>query len=234
MEFNPIFIDHRSPNPKDRPDMELTERLEHCYTGAVYDVMRDRGLRECVLPREIRSFDVNQKLAGQIFTLHGRPQARISAHESLLHWTGFLSKAPADQVVICQPEDDVRALMGELSAETLQRRGIRGFIVDGGCRDTNFISKLHFPVFCRFYSPRDIVGAWAPDSFGESITIGDVTIQNGDYVLGDRDGIVVIPRDIATEVVTEVEAVISTENLVRKAISEGVDPQVAYLRHGKF
>ena len=52
--------------------------------------------------------------------------------------------------------------MGELSAETLQRRGVRGYIVDGGCRDIDFILKMGFPVFARFFTPSDIVARWMP------------------------------------------------------------------------
>jgi 4-hydroxy-4-methyl-2-oxoglutarate aldolase len=59
-------------------------------------------------------------------------------------------------------------------------------------------------------------------------------VLTGDYVLADRDGIVVIPGAIAEEVVQEVEEVVCKENLVRKAILQGVDPVQAYLQYGKF
>ena len=68
----------------------------------------------------------------------------------------------------------------------------------------------------------------------EPITIGEVTISTSDYVLADRDGIVTIPQKIAEDVVTKTEEVMQTENKVRKAILEGVDPQEAYLNYGKF
>jgi regulator of RNase E activity RraA len=137
-------------------------------------------------------------------------------------------------VVICQPNTDEIALMGELSAETLQRRSVRGYVVDGGCRDIDFILKMGFPVFARFFTPSDIVARWMPTAFGEPITIADVTINSGDYVLGDRDGVVIVPRAAATEAVTRAEAVAHTENIMRKAILDGMDPQAAYLKYGKF
>ena len=124
--------------------------------------------------------------------------------------------------------------MGELSAETLKRKGVRGYVADGGCRDTDFILKLGFPVWCRYLTPRDIVGYWLPDSFDQPIRIGEVTIQPGDLALGDRDGMVILPQDRAEEIVAAAETAIGTENLVRKAILEGVDPQEAYLKYGKF
>ena len=152
----------------------------------------------------------------------------------MLEWTQFLSMAPPDHVVVCQPQDDLHAMMGELSAETLQFRKVRGYIVDGGSRDNAFIRKIGFPLFARFQTPRDVVAAWRPEALGEPVTIGHVRIETGDYVLADIDGIVIIPQAIAEEVVSKVEVVIKTENLVRKAILAGTDPKQAYLQFGKF
>jgi 4-hydroxy-4-methyl-2-oxoglutarate aldolase len=169
-----------------------------------------------------------------VFTVRGCLDPTLDAHQTLLGWTAFLSKAPPGSVVVCQPNDSTLSHMGELSAETLQFRGVRGYIVDGGCRDTDFILKIGFPVFCRYFTPMDVVGRWKADALGESVVIGQVTLRTGDFVLADRDGIVVIPAELSEEVVYRTEQVMQTENLVRKAILQGVDPQVAYLKHGKF
>jgi 4-hydroxy-4-methyl-2-oxoglutarate aldolase len=214
--------------------MDLTDRLARCYTGAIHDVLRDMGHDRFVLPPTVRAIAPGMTVAGEVWTLAGGIDRTRTAHETLFAWTGFLSKAPAGKVVICQPHSDEIALMGELSAETLQRRGIRGYIVDGGCRDVDFIFKMGFPVFARFFTPSDIVARWLPTAFGEPITIGAVTIQSGDYVLGDRDGVVIVPRVMAEEAVTRAEAVAETENVMRKAILDGMDPQAAYLKYGKF
>ena len=73
-----------------------------------------------------------------------------------------------------------------------------------------------------------------PDRFGQPVTIGDVTISTGDWLLADRDGVVIIPGKIAEQVVTKTEEVLLTENKVRSAILGGMDPQEAYLKFGKF
>ena len=214
--------------------MDLTDRLAQCYTGAIHDVLRDMGYDRFVLPPSIQGIAPGMTVAGEVWTLAGCIDRTRTPHETLLAWTGFLSQAPAAKVVICQPHSDEVALMGELSAETLQRRGVRGYIVDGGCRDVDFILKMGFPVFTRFFTPSDIVARWMPTAFGEPITIADVTVRSGDYVLGDRDGVVIVPRDLAEEAVTRAEAVVHTENVMRKAILDGMDPQAAYLKYGKF
>lgn len=212
----------------------LGDRLEKCYTGAVYDVLRAMNYPKQTLPYDIRPVNIDSKLAGPVFTVSGRYDETLDPHETLLQWTALLSKAPQGSVVICQPNDDKLSHMGELSSETMQLRGIRGYIVDGGCRDSGFISKIGFKVFCKYFTPVDIVGRWVPNSFEKTIKIGDVTINTGDYVMADRDGTVIIPQAVAEEVVQKTEEVLQTESLVRNAILEGVDPQEAYLKYGKF
>ena len=212
----------------------LAERLRECYTGAVYDVLRSKGLTAQTLPQDIRPLNVRQKLAGPVFTIEGRRDDNLNQHQSLLKWCELLSKAPADTVLVCQPHDHTLALMGELSAETLHHKRVLGYIVDGGCRDSTFIEALRFPVFCKFFTPVDVVGKWATTALGRPIQIGGVTISTGDYVLADRDGIVVIPGPLAEQVIQESEEVLRKENLVRKAILQGVDPVEAYLKYGKF
>jgi len=66
------------------------------------------------------------------------------------------------------------------------------------------------------------------------IRIGEVDIEPGDYMIGDRDGLIRIPKGIAEEVVEQAETAINTESAIRKAILAGMDPQQAYLKYGKF
>lgn len=213
---------------------EISARLANCYTGAVYDVMRNMGYPNQLLPNHIRPMDLQHKIAGPIFTVEGGIDRSLDKNTSLLKWCEMLSKAPSGHIMICQPNDDTVAHMGELSAETLTFKGIKGYIVDGGCRDSSFIEKIGFPVFCTYFTPRDVVATWCPIALGEQIVIGGVKIYRGDYVLADRDGIIIIPQDMIGIVVEKTEEVLSTENLVRTAILSGTDPVDAYLQFGKF
>lgn len=209
--------------------------IEGAYSGAVYDVLRAMGYPNQALPHEILPLKTGMQVCGPIFTVEGHPDPAIDGHESLLQWTAMLSKAPSGHVVMCQPNDSVMAHMGELSAETFHLRGVLGYIVDGGCRDTDFIEKIGFKVWYKYTTPVDVVGRWKAETFGEPINIGGVKIHSGDVVFADRDGIVVIPQGVVDEVVKKVEEVLNTENKVRTAIvKEGWDPQKAYLEYGKF
>ena len=216
------------------PTPSLADRLRACYTGAVYDVLRSRGLTAQILPQDIRPLNIHHKLAGPVFTIEGRRDDSLDPHQSLLKWCELLSQAPSGAVLVCQPNDLSLAFMGELSSETLHYKNVLGYIVDGGCRDSAFIDALGFPVFCRYFTPIDVVGKWATTALGQPIQIGEVTISTGDYVLADRDGIVLIPGTIAEQIIQETEEVLRKENLVRKAILQGVDPVEAYMKYRKF
>jgi 4-hydroxy-4-methyl-2-oxoglutarate aldolase len=212
----------------------LTERLAACYTGAVHDVLRMMGHDDIVLPPAIKAIAPGTRLAGPVWTVAGHIDRTKSRHECLLGWCTLLARAPGGHVVVCQPNNHEVALMGELSAQTLQARGVLGYVVDGGSRDTDLVLEQGFPVFCSFLTPSDIVERWVPDRYGEPVTIGNVTISTGDYLLGDRDGVVIIPQALAAEVVAKTEEVVATESDMRRALVGGMDPVEAYETYGKF
>ena len=111
---------------------------------------------------------------------------------------------------------------------------MRGYIVDGGARDLDFILKIDFHLWSSFYTPRDVVGYWKPTDFEKTIKIGSTIINNNDYVLADIDGVVIIPQKNIEDILKRSEKLINTENLVRKSIKEGMDPQEAYIKYSVF
>ena len=210
------------------------ERLSSCYSGVVHDVMRNMGRRNFTLPPSITPLQPEKTLAGPAFTIEGRIDETADPHDTLLAWTGLLSKAKAGHIWCAQPHTHLIAQMGELSAETLHGKGVLGCVVDGALRDAEFILELGFPCWRTHHTPRDIVGMWLPTGIDVDVMIGDVLVRPGDWLLGDRDGMVCIPADILDEVIDASVAAMNTESLVRKAILEGIDPQQAYLKYGKF
>ena len=208
--------------------------LESAYTGAIYDAMRELGLAPGILPDDIKPVDADSRLAGCVWTCEGAIADGLTADDSLLSWTGMLSAAEPGTVVLCQPNDSTIAHMGELSAETLSFRGVKGYIVDGGNRDTDFIVRLGFPVFCRYLTPSDVVERWHVTAMGAPIVIGGVEIRTGDYVVADRDGVVIIPSVHGSDVAARVDEVMHTENELRAMILSGMDPQAAYLKYRRF
>jgi regulator of RNase E activity RraA len=213
----------------------LADQLATCNTPALFDVLRIHKLPIIELPRTIRGLDPAMKLAGPVWTMRGRADPDISANESLELWIrDCLSGALPGHVIVCQPQDDARSAMGDLSAEALRQRGVLGYLIDGGSRDADEIIEIGFPVFCKFTTPIDIVGTWRLEETQVPIKIGEVTVTPGDYIMGDRDGTLLIPKDIAEFVITKTVETMSTDSSMRTAIRSGRDPYDAFLEFGKL
>lgn len=213
---------------------QLTRDLSSCYSAVVHDVMLGMGLRDFVLPLEITPLIPDMPLCGPAFTIEGHPADGTDGHKTLLAWTGLLSRAPAGHVWVSQPHSHDLAQMGELSAETLKNKGVPGCVIDGLARDTAFLRKIGFQTWRRGHTPKDVVGRWLPTATGHTIHIGGVAIAQGDFLLGDSDGMVRVPRANAAEVTEKAIVAMQTESKVRTEILNGADPQHAYLKFRKF
>ncbi len=215
--------------------VDLVERLAAIpYTGAVTDILDEIGLTGQVLPYEIQCFVPGWTLAGRALTILGQPSSKSDPDEVYIPFLRMLGDIKPGDVLVSQPNDSVSAHLGELSSETAKYRGARGAVIDGGARDTEYMHRLEFPVFYRYTTPSDILGRWEMVDYNVPVTIGNVKVRPGDYVLGDRDGVVIIPQDAADEVIAKAEEVVHTEDLVRKAILEGSHPVDAYEKYGRF
>jgi len=204
------------------------------YTGAIGDILDELNLREQVLPQQIQSIGEGQSLAGRAFTVIGEAATGRTRDEYYLPFLEMLGAIGPGDVVVVQTNDNSVAHFGELSCETARHRGGRGAVLDGGIRDVDYILKLDFPVFARYKTPRDTIGRWRVTGVNVAIAIGGVAIRPGDFVVGDRDGVVIVPARVAEEVIERAEAVVRTEDLVRKAILEGMHPVQAYEKFGRF
>jgi 4-hydroxy-4-methyl-2-oxoglutarate aldolase len=138
----------------------LADRLRTCYSGALFDLLRAKGYVQPTLLQHLRPLLLKHKLAGPIFTIQGKRDDSLHAHESLLKWWELVPKAPANTVLVCQPNDHSRAHLGELSSSTLVYKKVLGYIVDGGCRDSHLSRPWDF-LFCKYFIPVDVVGKWA-------------------------------------------------------------------------
>lgn len=217
------------------PAGNLRQRLAAIpYTGAMSDILDEMGLRDQVLPHEIRSIQPGQTVAGRALTVLGEPAAGLERDDYFLPFLKMLGATGAGDVVVMQPNDSVVAHFGELSAETARSRGGAGVVVDGGVRDTELLLKLGFPAFARYTTPQDMVGRWRLVDCNVPVTIGRTRVYAGDYVVGDRDGVVIIPAEAAEEAIGKAEAVIREENYIRRAVVEGMHPVAAYRRWGRF
>jgi len=214
----------------------LPRRFARIYTAAITDVMDEMGLQRQTLPSAIQPLTPDMRLAGYAFTARGRPHRGTprDRDQTLRRFLGMLGAVPADSVLVLAANDGVAAHFGELSAEWFRARRVRGAVIDGGTRDAAYLSRLRFPTFVRYRTPQDSVPRWRVHDWGQPLTIGGVRVALGDLIVADLDGVVVVPRRVAHEVVTRCEKLVGTENAVRKAVKRGMTPLAAYEKFGSF
>lgn len=213
----------------------LAERFARLYTGAITDVLDRRGCLHQTLPPEIAPLQPGMRLAGPVYPIEGRPHPGIDYDVSIRKILEMLGLVPPGHVAVYQTNDRACAQLGELSVASLKARGCAGAVLDGGCRDTDFILLEGFPVFARRTTPQDSVPRWELLAHGDvTVMIGGVRVAPGDWIVADRDGVVVIPGEVLVEVVEEAEAKTAVEDEIRAAVREGTLPLDAYERYGTF
>ncbi len=214
---------------------DLATRCLGLYTAAITDALDRRGLTAQTLPPELSPLRDGMRLAGPVYPVKGRPAPGSDYDASLRRVLEMLGSVPAGHVSVYETGDRTSAHLGELSVTSLKARGVAGAVIDGGCRDVDFILRQDFPVFSRFTTPQDSTGRWELVGHGDiELEIGGVGVARGDWVVADRDGVVVIPAAIVEEVVSEAEAKAATETEIRAAVRAGTTPLDAYDQFGTF
>ncbi|KQP49133.1 4-carboxy-4-hydroxy-2-oxoadipate aldolase/oxaloacetate decarboxylase [Pseudorhodoferax sp. Leaf274] len=194
-----------------RPSPEQLKQLRELGAATVYEAQGAKG----ALDHGMKPIDPGVRLAGPAFTVDCRP-----ADNLMLHYA--VSKAqPGDVLVV-----DAKAFMeagpwGDVLTLQAMHLGIAGLVINGCVRDANLIIELGFPVFCRGLSIKG-TGKNQPGRVDVPVTIGDAVIRPGDIVLGDRDGVVVVPHNELESVIASSLAREEKESGQRQAIEQGV------------
>ncbi|MBA2427593.1 MAG: RraA family protein [Actinobacteria bacterium] len=218
----------------EREARETAARFSALYTGAVTDVMDRLGYRNQTLPSELMPLRFGMRLAGPAFTIEGRPHPGNDYDTSVRKILEMLGAVPEHHVAVYQTNDRISAHLGELSVTSLKARGARGAVIDGGCRDVDYILRQDYPVFCRYTTPQDCVVRWELTAVNVAVTVGGVRIEPGDYIVADHDGIVVVPDKLRDRVLEDAESKVATEGDIRAAVLGGALPLEAYDRYGTF
>jgi len=131
-----------------------------------------------------------------------------------------IDKAEPGRVIVVDGNGGKTAIWGELATQSAKVKGLAGVVIDGAVRDLDDLVKIDFPIFSRHVSPN----AGEPKGFGEigaEITCGGQTVRNGDWIIGDDSGIVVVPQEIAQEIANRALDVKEHENRIREEIKDG-------------
>ena len=216
------------------PTGELCDRFADLYTGVIADVLDDRGFRNQTLRDAVEPLSRDMQMAGIAHTSVGRRNVDVDPDEQIRAHLRMVGEAPEHGVLVVEANDSVSAQIGELMTTSLAAQNCRGCVCDGGTRDTAFIREQGFPVFTGYCTPEDSVPRWELLDWDVEVIVGGVSIAPGDVIVGDVDGVVVVPRSIAADVVQAAEAKAGDEDQVRAAIREGATPLEAYDRYGVF
>lgn len=202
---------------------ELCRRYEGVFTAAVNDVLREMGYLYQTLPTSILPLRDDMKVAGIAFTIKGSKNLELQ-NEMRQRAEMLQAITPGSICVWDTSGDDESAQWGEIMTMASQRRGCRGAVIDGGIRDTDRLLKLNFPVFSRYRTSNGMLGRFRLIGYQIPIRIGDVLIRPGDVILGDIDGVIVIPAEIAEEVLVKAEYIRDNEKEIKQMVVDGLSP----------
>lgn len=213
-------------------ETELFELMkEKLYTPVLGDILDEKGYRHQFLPQNIRPLRDDMKIAGKamtvlmidVFGVQEKPFGRLCE---------CLDQIQPNEIYVAVGGTKRCAYWGELLTAAAKARGGNGAVVDGWHRDTPQVLEQNWPVFSN--------GCYAQDSsvrtqvvdFRCQIEIGQVTINDGDYIFGDVDGVLVIPKEIAAEVAEEALEKASKEKALRRAVEGGMSVTEAFEKFG--
>ncbi len=169
---------------------KLIDQLAQFQAATIHEALGKQG----ALPSAIKPLAASMTVCGRVFTIDSMPGDNLLLHRAV-------AQAKAGDVLVAKMSDYYEAgYWGELLSVAAMQRGIAGLIIDGCVRDGNPIEALRFPVFCRGLCIRGTT-KFGKGTLNESIIIGDIKIEPGDIIVGDRDGVVVIPANRAQEAI---------------------------------
>ena len=179
-------------------------------TSFVVDAMNGRG----GLHHTIKPLDPDSRVVGCALT------ARAGARDNLAALAALDLIQPGDVVVISTQGFEGTATLGDNMARITQLRGALGVVTDGMVRDAAEIIALGLPVFCRGVTPNSAFPS-GPGEVGLPLAMGEVTIESGDIIVGDRDGVVVVPRVQLAAVTARLELVAAKEAEMHSLLAAG-------------
>lgn len=212
----------------------LQQRYLQLYTGVIGDILDTMGHWHQMLPEEIQAIAPGTKIFGEAFTIEGQA-ARDHSENDIPDRVRLLGEITANSIVVLTAGGDRQAAhWGEITGLAARNNGCLGAVVDGGSRDIQQLLDHRFPVFTRFRSPKASTGRWSVSKWQTAIRIEDVSIHPGDYIMGDADGVIVIPRSLAAEVLTLAEEKTAKEKAMREALAAGETIRSVFEKYGHF
>lgn len=193
-----------------RADPNVIEGLANIPTPTLSDAMGRYG----GMCSEIKGVFPSAKLAGPAFTVKNYAKDNLMSHYALKH------ASPGDILVVNNGGFKEAAGWGELMSTSAKVRGLGGIVIDGAVRDRLQLAQVKFPVFARCVIPEGTVKV-TPGSINYPVSCGGITVCPGDVIVGDDDGVVVIPREGTELILEKARAIMEKEKHIRERILNG-------------
>jgi len=198
--------------PSRRPSQAQIDAFRGAMTGNVADCMSGRGAMDHVIKPHDPSIAV---VCGPALTCFAYPADNLGV-------VGALHLAQAGDVIVCANDGFTQtALVGDLVVGMMKNKGVTALVTDGMIRDQIGIEPWKLPIFCRGVTPNSPART-GPGTVGLPVTVGGVPVETGDMVVGDRDGVVVVPYDRIDEVTKTLAAIKSAEAEVEEKVKAGM------------
>jgi 4-hydroxy-4-methyl-2-oxoglutarate aldolase len=175
------------------------------------------------LPDWIKPLSADVTLAGRAFPVYCGPGDNLPLHHAIY------AASPGDVLVVNAGGRTPYGYWGDVMGTAAKVRGLGGLVITGGVRDSRSLVDMKFPVFCGAVSIRGTIkDPRGSHTVGEPIRIGGVAIERGDLVVGDADGVVIIPKNVAEIGVANAEQRVKTEATILKRLRDGATTLEVY------
>jgi len=193
-----------------RPSPEEIDAFAGAPTGNVCDAMDRLG----AMDGSIKPVDPASRLCGPALTVRTRPG------DNLMVWKSLEVAEPGDVLVIATYNFTTTSTLGENVVKVARARGLGGIVTDGMCRDASGIRATGHPTFCAGFIPSS-PSKDGPGEIGAPVSCGGITVHSGDLVIGDEDGVVVVPRSDLRTVAQRLQSIEQKEAAMQQAIDAG-------------
>jgi len=211
-------------------DLEKIRRT--LYSGVIADILDELGYRNQAMGDWIRPHRKAYVVAGPAFTILATNVYQVPENPYELELKAVDSVGPGEVIVATSNGSTRCGFWGELLTTRAMHRGAVGAVIDGMTRDSLFMEKLDFPFFVRGYNPLDSKGRIEVIDYAVPIECGGVRVCPGDFIFGDNDGIVVIPKAVTNEVLVKALEKVKAENIVREELKKGKSAKEVYEEYG--
>jgi len=208
------------------------QSMEGLYPAVVADILDSLGYRNQTLDASIRPLTPALKIAGRVYSARAETVDAVPEEPYKLEIAAVEAMTRGQVLVVDVGNDKTCGFWGELLTTACLYKGIAGVVMSACTRDMWKIRDLNFPVFGIGYHPADSKGRTDIVEIDVSISIGGVRTRTNDLILGDEDGTVIIPQEVAKETLSLAAEKVSGENLVRQELASGVSMGEVFAKYG--